>query len=67
MNTLNVSEYVQTLGLQAKLASALMARADAATKNKALKALSRRLRAAGAPLAEANAKDLARAARPSAS
>ena len=61
MNTLNVSEYVQTLGLQAKLASALMARADAATKNKALKALARRLRAAVAPLAEANAKDLARA------
>jgi glutamate-5-semialdehyde dehydrogenase len=61
MNTLNVSEYVQTLGLQAKLASALMARADAATKNKALKALARRLRAAVAPLAEANARDLARA------
>jgi glutamate-5-semialdehyde dehydrogenase len=61
MNTLNVHEYVQALGLQAKLASALMARADAATKNKALKALARRLRAAAAPLAEANAKDLARA------
>ena len=61
MNTLNVHEYVQALGLQAKLASALMARADAATKNKALKALARRLRAAAAPLAEANARDLARA------
>ena len=34
-------------GLQAKLASALMARADAATKNKALQALARRLRASG--------------------
>jgi glutamate-5-semialdehyde dehydrogenase len=61
MNTLNVAEYVQTLGVQAKLASALMARADAATKNKALKALARRLRAAGAPLAQANARDLDRA------
>ena len=61
MNTLNVAEYVQTLGVQAKLASALMARADAATRNKALKALARRLRAAGAPLAQANARDLDRA------
>ena len=61
MNTLNVSEYMQVLGLQAKLASALMARADAATKNRALKALARRLREAGQPLADANAKDLARA------
>ena len=36
MNALNVAEYMQTLGLQAKQASAAMARADAATKNKAL-------------------------------
>ncbi|SCK61599.1 glutamate-5-semialdehyde dehydrogenase [Variovorax sp. HW608] len=57
----NVSEYMQTLGLQAKTASAQMARADAATKNKALKALARRLREAGAALADANAQDLARA------
>ena len=33
MNALNVAEYMQTLGLQAKQASALMARADAATRN----------------------------------
>ncbi|MBB3180688.1 glutamate-5-semialdehyde dehydrogenase [Variovorax sp. Sphag1AA] len=57
----NVSEYMQTLGLQAKTASALMARADAASKNKALKALARRLREAGSGLADANAQDLARA------
>jgi len=57
----NVSEYMQTLGLQAKTASAQMARADAATKNKALKALARRLREAGSVLADANAQDLARA------
>ncbi|MEJ8814952.1 glutamate-5-semialdehyde dehydrogenase [Variovorax ureilyticus] len=61
MNMFNVSEYMQTLGLQAKTASALMARADAATKNKALKALARRLREAGSTLADANAQDLARA------
>lgn len=58
---LNVPDYVRALGLQAKEASTLMARADAATKNKALKALARRLRAAGDALAEANAKDLSRA------
>ncbi len=61
MNAFNVSEHMQALGLQAKVASALMARADAATKNKALRALARRLREAGPALALANAKDLARA------
>ncbi|WP_198970825.1 glutamate-5-semialdehyde dehydrogenase [Xylophilus sp. ASV27] len=61
MNALNVAEYVQTLGLQARAASARMARADAATKNRALKALARRLREAGPALAAENAKDLARA------
>jgi glutamate-5-semialdehyde dehydrogenase len=61
MNMLNVPEYVRALGSQAKQASIQMARADAATKNKALRALARRLRAAGGPLAEANAQDLARA------
>jgi glutamate-5-semialdehyde dehydrogenase len=62
MNALNIAEYVQTLGLQAKTAAALMARADAATKNRALRALAKRLREAGAPLAAANAQDLERAA-----
>jgi glutamate-5-semialdehyde dehydrogenase len=62
MNAFNVAEYMQALGLQAKTAAAQMARVDAAIKNRALKALARRLREAGAPLAEANAKDLARAA-----
>ncbi|XAH23440.1 glutamate-5-semialdehyde dehydrogenase [Xylophilus sp. GW821-FHT01B05] len=61
MNALNVAEYVQTLGVQARAASALMARADAATKNRALKALARRLREAGPALAAENAKDLTRA------
>ncbi len=62
MNAFNVHEHMQTLGLQAKTASALMARAQAATKNIALRALARGLREAGAPLAEANARDLERAA-----
>ncbi len=61
MNAFNVSEHMQTLGLQAKTAAFLMARADAATKNRALKALAKRLREAGPDLAEANQKDLARA------
>ena len=61
MNAFNVAEHMQALGLQAKTAAARMARADAATKMRALKALARRLREAGAPLAEANAQDLARA------
>jgi len=61
MNAFNVSEHMQTLGLQAKTAAFLMARADAATKNRALKALAKRLREAGPALAEANQKDLARA------
>ncbi|MDN6882078.1 glutamate-5-semialdehyde dehydrogenase [Variovorax sp. CAN2819] len=61
MNAFNVSEHMQTLGLQAKTAAFLMARADAASKNKALKALARRLREAGPALAVANQKDLERA------
>ena len=61
MNAFNVHEHMQTLGLQAKTASALMARADAATKIRALKALARRLREAGPALETANRRDLDRA------
>jgi glutamate-5-semialdehyde dehydrogenase len=61
MNAFNVSEHMQALGLQAKTAAFLMARADAATKNRALKALARRLREAGPVLDAANQKDLERA------
>ena len=61
MNAFNTAEHLQTLGLQAKTAAALMARAEAATKNVALRALARRLRAGGAALAAANARDLQRA------
>ena len=61
MNALNVAEYTQTLGLQAKQASALMARADAATRNKALRALADLLRANVQDLQADNAKDIERA------
>ncbi|RYX95567.1 MAG: glutamate-5-semialdehyde dehydrogenase [Comamonadaceae bacterium] len=61
MNALNVAEYMQTLGLQARNASAAMARADAATKNRALRSLAGLLRANVAALATDNAKDLERA------
>ncbi len=61
MNALNVAEYVQTLGLQARQASAAMARAGTATKNQALRTLARLLRENVAALAENNAKDIARA------
>ena len=61
MNAFNVDEHMQALGLQAKAAAAQMARADAAIRNKALRALARRLREAGPELAEANARDIDRA------
>ena len=58
MTALNISEYVQTLGLQARMAAVRMARADAATKNRALRRLAELLRADGKALQAANAKDL---------
>jgi glutamate-5-semialdehyde dehydrogenase len=61
MNALNVAEYTQTLGLQARQASAAMARADAATKNRALRTLARLLREHTGPLQIDNAKDIERA------
>ena len=61
MNAFNIAEYTQTLGLQAKAASALMAKASTATKNAALRRLASLLRANVAALATDNALDLARA------
>ena len=61
MNALNVTEYTHTLGLQAKVASALMSQAPAAMKNKALVALARLLREGTDALQADNARDLARA------
>ncbi|GAC1528630.1 MAG: glutamate-5-semialdehyde dehydrogenase [Ramlibacter sp.] len=61
MNALNVSEHMQSLGLQARQASARMSAASTADKNAALRGIARRLRAAGPALAAENAKDLERA------
>jgi glutamate-5-semialdehyde dehydrogenase len=62
MNALNVSEYMQTLGLQARQASAAMARADSATKNHALRGLAALLRSNVQALQAENLKDVERAA-----
>ena len=61
MNALNIAEYMQTLGLQARAASAAMARADTAVKNRALTTLAALLRANTQALQTDNAKDLERA------
>ena len=61
MNALNITDYTHTLGFQAKTAAALMAKAPAAIKNKALKALARLLREHTAALQVDNARDLAAA------
>ncbi len=61
MNALHISDYIATLGLQAKVASALMAKADAATKNVALKRLAQLLRDNTEALQHDNAKDIERA------
>ena len=52
---------MQTLGQQAKVAAALMAKASTASKNKALKRLAALLRDSTAALQVDNAKDLSRA------
>jgi glutamate-5-semialdehyde dehydrogenase len=61
MNATTLIDYTQALGLKAKTASALMAKAPAAIKNKALRKLAELLRTNGAVLQVDNAKDLARA------
>ena len=61
MNTLNIVEYSQTLGSKAKVASALMAKAQTATKNIALRTLAGLLRANLQALQADNATDLTRA------
>ena len=61
MNASNTVELMNTLGAQAKAASAHMARASAATKQHALRALAALLRANVADLQAENAKDLERA------
>ena len=61
MNALNTVELMNTLGQQAKAASALMAKAHAATKVSALRGLAALLRANTNALQAENAKDLERA------
>lgn len=61
MNALNTAELMNTLGQQAKAASALMAKAHAATKASALRGLAALLRANVETLQLENAKDLERA------
>jgi glutamate-5-semialdehyde dehydrogenase len=61
VNALNIAEYMQTLGLQARQASARMSSASAAAKNAALRTLAAKLRASVVPLATENAKDIERA------
>ena len=61
MNASNIADYMRGVGHRAKVSSALMAAANAATKNKALKALAVLLRASEADLARANAVDIERA------
>lgn len=56
-----VVELMQKLGAQAKIASALMAKANTASKSVALRRLSALLRANVGPLQTENAKDIARA------
>jgi len=61
MNAFNITEYTQTLGVQAKTASARMAKADTATKNIALRRLAALLRENTDALQVDNAKDIERA------
>jgi glutamate-5-semialdehyde dehydrogenase len=61
MNASNTTDYALALGLQAKVASALMARAPSATKNAALRTLARLLRENTQALQVDNAKDIERA------
>ena len=61
MNALNTTEHMQALGLQAKQASAQMAKASAAVKNHALRRLAALLRENVDALQVDNAKDLERA------
>ena len=58
MTPSDIPAYMAHVGIAARAAASVMAAAPTAAKNLALRALARRLRAAGAPLALANAQDL---------
>jgi len=61
MTSLDLTPYISTLGLQAKSAAALMAKASAATKSAALRRLAALLRGNADSLQEENARDVERA------
>ena len=61
MNASNIAEYSQTLGIQARAASSLMARATAATRSQALRTLAQLLRANVQALQTDNQHDITRA------
>ena len=61
MNALNVAEYSQALGAQARAASGPMASASAATRNHCLRRLAALLRDGHSTLQQDNAQDLQRA------
>ena len=61
MNVLNIAEYSQALGAQARSASTLMARASAATRSNALRRLAVLLRDNVHALEAENSKDITRA------
>src|SRR5690606_35871357 len=61
MNAISTSELMNTLGAQAKAASAGMAKASAATRQRALRSLATLLRANTDSLQVENVKDLDRA------
>ena len=58
MTPSDIPAYMAHVGIAARAAASVMAAAPTAAKNLALRALARRLRAAGEPLALANAQDL---------
>ncbi|MEW6294196.1 MAG: glutamate-5-semialdehyde dehydrogenase [Pseudomonadota bacterium] len=58
---MNIENYMQTLGRQARAASRLMAKASTAAKNAALLAMAAEIRARSAELLAANAADVAEA------
>ena len=61
MNPTDIAAYMAHVGVAARAASRAMAAAPTAAKDAALRALARRLRANGAALQAANAKDVAAA------
>ena len=61
MNATSIAQQVHVLGVQAKAASSLMAKASAAQKSLALRALAKLLRSHTAALQVDNAKDIERA------